>query len=235
MRCGARYVDEKTVLEAGSATHMALAQRQAQQPQSLHGTSSDSNGGPARQRTLNRTSRRRARQLVSPSLNPTLAGISLLERASVTRTTRMKYRELVEKSPQDPNLVERRLVEDSEVDGAAVEHLNKLFSLGRPPSDGDLLLDGPLFFQPQSGKRGGQSLPRAWRAPLGWKGKAPGQSRRPLPRSLSSEIIWMLCLQGHGLMGVQLPLIVGTYCRPGKLLRVERRDITAPMDGVASS
>ena len=198
------------------------------------GTSSDANGDTARQRTLNRTSRRRARQLVASSLDPTLAGISLLERSSVTKKTEVKYRQHVEKFLQDPDLMGRRLVEDSEVDGAVVEHLNKLFGLGRPPSDGDLLLVGLLFFQPQYGKRGGQSLPRAWRALLGWRKKAPGRSRRPLPRSLWSGIIWMLCLQGHWLMGVQLLLMVVTYCRPGELSKVEQRDSIAPMDGVVS-
>ena len=47
------------------------------------------------------------------------------------------------------------LVADGEVDAAIVQYLNMSYSQGRPVSDGEVLLAGPLFFQPQDGKLGG--------------------------------------------------------------------------------
>ena len=95
-------------------------------------------------------------------------------------------------------------------------------------SDGEVLLAGLLFFQPQYRKLGGQKLARSWRALKGWRKKAPTRSRRPSPRMIWSAVCWEM---EKPLMAIHVLITVVTYCRPGELLQSMREHLTRLMHG----
>ena len=75
--------------------------------------------------------------------------------------TEGKYKKQVEQFLNFADQERLALVPDDEVDAAIVLYLNMSYSQGRPVSDGEVLLAGLLFFQPQYGKMGGPKLARS--------------------------------------------------------------------------
>ena len=193
-------------------------------------TSEEEQAQPLRARQLQR---RRARAVNLATVNPTLGGLTFLERSSVGPATEKKYQKIVEEFLLFADAAELRLVADAEVDAGVVRWMNTRFERGRPTTDGDFLMAGLLFFQPQYGKLGGQSLARSWRALKGWRRRVPSRSRRPLPRLVWSGVIWELFRRKQELMGMHVLMMIALYCRPGELLTVRRGDLIRPMRGVS--
>ena len=98
--------------------------------------------------------RGRARAISKAGEDPTLANLSFLEIVSVSHETETKYKKRVEQFLSFADEEKLALVADDEVDAAIVQYLNMSYSQGRPVSDGEVLLAGLLFFQPQYGKLG---------------------------------------------------------------------------------
>ena len=113
---------------------------------------------------LEQSARGRARAIAKAGEDPTLGNLSFLERVSVSHGTEAKYRTRVEQFLSFADEEKLALVADDEVDAAIVQYLNMSYSQGRPVSDGEVLLAGLLFFQPQYGKLGRQKLGLSWRA-----------------------------------------------------------------------
>ena len=172
-------------------------------------------------KTLERPARRRARASAEAGEDPTLANLSFLQEVPVSHGTEAKYKKQIEQF----------LSFADEVDAAIVLYLNMSYSQGRPVSDGEVLLAGLLFFQPQYGKVEGQKLARSWRALKGWRKRAPTRSRRPLPRMIWC---WEMVRNKKPLMAIHVLMMVVTYCRPGELLQSLREVLIRPMHGVAS-
>ena len=104
--------------------------------------------------------RERARATAKAGKDPTLANFPS-SRVSVSHGTEAKYKKQVEQFLSFADQERLALVADDEVDAAIVLYLNMSYSQGRPVSDGEVLLAGLLFFQPQYGKLGGQKLARS--------------------------------------------------------------------------
>ena len=195
-----------------------------------------STGGDAetkkKQRRLEQSAWRRARAIAKAGEDPTLANLSFIERESVSLETEGKYKKQVEQFLNFADEENLALVADDEVDAAIVLYLNMSYSQGRLVSDGEVLLAGLLFFQPQHGKLGGQKLAR--RALKGWRKRAPTRSRRPLPRMIWSGVCWEKVRNKKPLMAIHILMMIETCCRPGELLQSMRKDLIRPMHGVAS-
>ena len=80
------------------------------------------------------------------------------------------------------------------MDAAIVQYLNQSYSQGRPVIDGEVLLAGLLFFQPQYGKLGGQELARSWRALKGWKKASSDQVETTTAKN---DLVWGLLGNGQ--------------------------------------
>ena len=148
--------------------------------------------------------------------------------------TQAKYEKQVEQFLSFADEEKLALVADDEVDAAIVQILNMSCSQGRPVSDGEVLLAGLLFFQPQHGKLGGQKTRSVVESSGGWRKKAPTRSRRLLPRVFCSGVCWEMVRNKKPLMAIHVLMMVVTYFRPGELLQSMREDLIRPMHGVAS-
>ena len=93
--------------------------------------------------------------------DPTFANLPFLERVPVGPATEAKDKARVEQFLTCADQEKLVLAEDDEVDAAIVQYLNLSYSQGRPVRDGQVLMAGLLFFQPQYGKLGGKKVARS--------------------------------------------------------------------------
>ena len=140
-----------------------------------------------KQRRLEQSARGRTKTMTKAGEDPTLANLSFLERVPVSHATEAKYKSRVEQFLSFADEEKLALVADDEVDAAIVQYQHMSYSQGRPVSDGEVLLAGLLFFQPQCGKLGGQKTRSIVESPEGLEKES---SDKVKATTAKNDLVW---------------------------------------------
>ncbi|CAK0850032.1 unnamed protein product [Prorocentrum cordatum] len=159
---------------------------------------------------------------------PPLGGLSSLERLAIRPSSETLYRSLV-KGFQDHCLgLALDWHERPTLDGLLVDFFNGLHLEGLGPDVGSGTLAALAHFLPGLGRSGATLLPRASRAVLGWRRRAPPFTRLPMPRAAMGAIVGYLI--HRGLLRAALLTAVAHVCylRPQEMMQVRARHLIAP-------
>ena len=180
---------------------------------------------------------RRALAEVSFSSDPKRVkeALSYLEKAAVKPKTAKAYKEEVAKFVEFADLTSHPFVEDDDVDVCLVSYMNKLYFDGHQSWRGQKLMAALAHVDTGFSKKGGRSLPRAWRTLKGWLMRTPGRSRKLQPWCFWAAVAADLNRRGHLDMGPYVILLVSCYPRPSECLGLRRGDLIAPALGVSPS
>ena len=133
---------------------------------------------------LEQSARGRSTAIWNAGEDPTLANLSFLERVSVSHGTETKYKqEGVEQFLSFCGQGKTGARRGRRGRRGNVQYLNMTKSQGRPVSDGEVLLAGLLFFQPQYGKLGGQKLARSWESSGGLEKEGSDKIKTTITKS----------------------------------------------------
>ncbi|CAK0880153.1 unnamed protein product [Prorocentrum cordatum] len=193
---------------------------------------------PRRSRVLQDSRRRRRAALYADLImQSNLEGSTLLERLAVTRRTRGRYAEYLDRFYLHAGLADEKLAQakDENVDCLLCDYFTAMHLVGEQSSLGGQTGAALLGRHPAFGRRGGRSLPRTWRALKAWRRLAPSRTCRALPLAVWAAVMWRLVDKGLALMALFLAVGLSAYSRPSSLLAARKCDLAPPSRAAVDS
>ena len=202
---GGRRVSARRAAEAGDAFDLAMASRAA----------------------------KRARNMAS--WTPALPSLTYLRQSSITNKSLQSYMKLLAgfltfwRSEVWPH----RVGEPSnlEMDAALERYMEEVFKRGELSQCGSKLIAVIKFFNPIFGRDGTMTLPYASQALRGWRLKAPGRTRLPLPWEVVCLSALQLVRTGMFTTALYVMLCFSAYLRPSEPFSISGKQIVGPVPG----
>ena len=205
MRVGGRRVSARRASQAGDAFDGTLALRAAS----------------------------RARHMAS--WTPAFKGLTYLRQNSVREKTLISYMSLMAgfltfwRSEVWPQRVGEPT--DEEMDSCLERYMEEVFRRGELSQCGSRLISVIKFFRPIFSRDGTMKLPLASQALRGWRLKAPGRSRLPLPWEVVCLAALQLLHMGMFTTAVYIMLCFSAYLRPSEPFSISGKQIVGPVPG----
>ena len=127
----------------------------------------------------------------------------------------------------------RAAINENTVDQLLKTWMSDSYMEGFQSGRGSQMIAAVKFFFPVFARGGQRKLTQAAQALRGWRAKAPGLTRLPLPWEVVALIAHSMIKQGHTWMGFLVILQHHCYLRPAEIFRVKGGMLIRPVPGTS--
>ena len=155
---------------------------------------------------------------------------SFLEQGSVSRPVQQQYKAALDRFVKDQKIRDLYALARTPkvLDQKLKDHLDELYFEGELSGVGSTLTAAIKWKFPQFGRQGGQQLPCAARALLGFNKLSPAASRLPIPATVVFGLAMVMCSIGFPAAALGSLLAFHLYLRPSEMLRMRWRHWSPP-------